>query len=167
MAAKEAILAISFEATQEGTLEDALERVSLRWTSIDLPIVAYKDNKDVFVLGCLDDLTAPLDDSLVTVSTILSSRCFPRLPYCVLLSACCTALAVRAVQSLLRLLYVYCCTVLAVLAVQFLLCLPYSPSCACCRALAVLAVQSWLCLLYSPCCACCTVLAVPAVQSLL
>lgn len=77
MAAKEAIMAISVEATQEGTLEDALERVSLRWTSIDLPIVAYKDNKDVFVLGSLDDLTAPLDDSLVTISTILSSRCFP------------------------------------------------------------------------------------------
>eukprot|EP00884_Botryococcus_braunii_P021123 jgi/Botrbrau1/7695/Bobra.0159s0133.1 len=74
VAAKEAIISVSVEASQEGTLEDALARVSLRWATIDLPVVPYKDSKDVFVLGPLDELTAPLEDSMVTVSTILSSR---------------------------------------------------------------------------------------------
>jgi hypothetical protein len=72
--AKEEVLAISVEATQEGTLEDVLARVGVRWASIDLPLVTYKDAKDVFVLGPLDDVMGPLEDSMVIMSTVLSSR---------------------------------------------------------------------------------------------
>ena len=44
------------------------------WATIDLPMEAYKSGKDAWMLGPLDDLTAALEDSLVTMSTVLASR---------------------------------------------------------------------------------------------
>ena len=36
--------------------------------------IPFKDAKDVFIVGGVDEITAALDDSLVTVNTILGSR---------------------------------------------------------------------------------------------
>ena len=62
------------EASQEAALEDLLDRISSKWNSIDLTVVPFKDVKDTFILGSVEDVTAALEDSMVTMSTILASR---------------------------------------------------------------------------------------------
>jgi dynein heavy chain len=52
--AKDALLSISTEATQEAALEELLSKVSARWAGLELPVVPYKDAKDTYALGCLD-----------------------------------------------------------------------------------------------------------------
>lgn len=62
------------EARQEAALEDMLERINSKWNSIDLTLIPFKDVKDAFILGSVEDVTAALEDSMVTMSTILASR---------------------------------------------------------------------------------------------
>ncbi len=45
-----------------------------RWADVDLPVVQYKDVREVFILGSIDTIVEQLDDSLVTLNTILGSR---------------------------------------------------------------------------------------------
>ncbi|KAI5075577.1 hypothetical protein GOP47_0009653 [Adiantum capillus-veneris] len=71
---KPAITAISNEATQEATLEELLQSVQDKWTTIDFMTKGYKEIKDVYVLGSVDDVVAALEDSMVTMSTVTSSR---------------------------------------------------------------------------------------------
>jgi dynein heavy chain, axonemal len=44
------------------------------WADVDLTVIAYKDFRDVFILGGIEDVVAKLDDSLVVMNTILGSR---------------------------------------------------------------------------------------------
>ena len=41
---------------------------------MELVVNPYKDSKDVFILGSVEDITVALEDSLVTVGTIAGSR---------------------------------------------------------------------------------------------
>lgn len=75
VAHREAIAAASMEATQEAALEGMLARVSGKWADIEFTCVPYKDSKDMVVLSAIDEVTAALEDSMVTMSTIVSSRC--------------------------------------------------------------------------------------------
>ncbi|DAZ98018.1 TPA: hypothetical protein N0F65_004508 [Lagenidium giganteum] len=70
----DAISQIAVSAQQEVVLEDMLRKVSDAWVSTEFEVKTYKDNKDVFVLGSIDEITAKLDDSIVTISTIMGSR---------------------------------------------------------------------------------------------
>ncbi len=45
-----------------------------RWAEVDLPVMPYKDMRDVFILGAIDNIVEQLDDSLVTLNNILGSR---------------------------------------------------------------------------------------------
>ena len=74
MQQQEAVLLLSVEASQEAALEDLLEHISSKWNSIDFTLLPFKDVKDAFILGSLEDVTAALEDSMVTMSTILASR---------------------------------------------------------------------------------------------
>ncbi|KAG2448089.1 hypothetical protein HYH02_007114 [Chlamydomonas schloesseri] len=71
---KEAISAISTEATQEMALEELLAKVSNKWVDLEFNVIAYKESKDVFILGGIEDIQIALEDSMVTMSTILASR---------------------------------------------------------------------------------------------
>lgn len=44
------------------------------WATLEFPVIAHKDARDIFVLGGLEELQAALDESSVHVTTILSSR---------------------------------------------------------------------------------------------
>jgi hypothetical protein len=68
------IAEISIEATQEGNLSDMLARIMQSWEGVDLFINPYKDFKEVYIIGSLEDINTLLDDSLVNVATIMSSR---------------------------------------------------------------------------------------------
>ncbi|KAL8274014.1 hypothetical protein Esti_002103 [Eimeria stiedai] len=69
------ILTLSSDATAEETLEALLHSVRQTWDSLQLPLTTRRVSKDkVVILGCLDDVIATLDDSLVSVNTIAGSR---------------------------------------------------------------------------------------------
>ncbi|MEW5314024.1 MAG: hypothetical protein WDW38_005552 [Sanguina aurantia] len=71
---REAIATISTEATQEAGLEEMLGAVQAKWADIEFVVLAYKEMKDVFILGQIEDVQVALEDSMVTMATILSSR---------------------------------------------------------------------------------------------
>ena len=76
---EEAIQVVSTKAVQEAALEDLMQtKVKMVWGALEFIVNPYKESKDVFILGSVEDVTAALDDSLVTISTVLGSRfCAP------------------------------------------------------------------------------------------
>ena len=66
--------AISAEATQEAALEGMLSKVQEKWSGVELTVKQYKDAKDAYILGSVEDVQAVLEDSLATMATICSSR---------------------------------------------------------------------------------------------
>ena len=65
---------IAIQAAQEQALMELLQKVINMWQECDMPLSNYKELKDVFILSGLDDVIANLDESLVTINTINSSR---------------------------------------------------------------------------------------------
>ncbi len=55
-------------------LAPCLAQVSERWKSIEFVVVAYKDAKDTWMLGSVDDVASALDDSNLILQTITASR---------------------------------------------------------------------------------------------
>lgn len=41
---------------------------------MELPVLAHREQKDVFVLGGLDEILATLDESTLSIGTIASAR---------------------------------------------------------------------------------------------
>ena len=71
---QEDIQRISTEATQEGVLSTMLTKVQDVWRDFEFVLNPYKESKDIFVLGGIDEVQAALDDSMVTIGTIMASR---------------------------------------------------------------------------------------------
>jgi hypothetical protein len=60
--------------TLEGPLFTLHGQIENTWSELDLRILTYKDSRDTFILGAVDDVTVALDESLVSVNMILGSR---------------------------------------------------------------------------------------------
>ena len=71
---KEALQEISTAASSEAALETMLKKVEDAWKKMEFPVLPYRDSKDVFILGGLDEVQALLDDSQVNIATIAGSR---------------------------------------------------------------------------------------------
>lgn len=71
---KDRIATISTEATQEHALEELLSNIQNKWAAVEFTVLNYKDSKDTFILGAVEDIMSTLEDSMVTMSTILASR---------------------------------------------------------------------------------------------
>jgi dynein heavy chain len=71
---KEGISQISTEATQELALEELLAKVHSKWSDVEFGVLPYKEVKDTFILGGIEEVQVALEDSMVTMSTILASR---------------------------------------------------------------------------------------------
>ena len=71
----EEIQVVSVAASQESVLEGMLAKIATIWKTTEFEIKNYKEQKDVYIVGSVEDITADLDDSLVTISTILVSVC--------------------------------------------------------------------------------------------
>ena len=71
---KDQLAVISTEATQEQILEKMLQKVADSWAETEFVLNPYKDQKDVYALGGIDEITVQLEDSLVTMGTITASR---------------------------------------------------------------------------------------------
>ncbi|GFO48619.1 dynein heavy chain 6, axonemal [Plakobranchus ocellatus] len=70
----DAMQEISGMASSQAALEAILKKVVDAWKAIEFPTVPYKDYKDVYILGNVDDIQQLLDDSNINIQTILSSR---------------------------------------------------------------------------------------------
>nr|XP_006813236.1 PREDICTED: dynein heavy chain 6, axonemal [Saccoglossus kowalevskii] len=70
----EAIQEISGMASSEASLESLLKKVEDAWKTTEYIVLPHRESKDVFILGGTDDIQVLLDDSIVNVSTIASSR---------------------------------------------------------------------------------------------
>ncbi|RKP20476.1 dynein heavy chain 6, axonemal, partial [Rozella allomycis CSF55] len=71
---KEDISAISAQASSEAALEEMLSKVQKTWGELEFTVLPYRDYKDVFILGGVDEIGAQLEDSQVIVATIRGSR---------------------------------------------------------------------------------------------
>ena len=71
---QEAIQAVAVQAAQEADLKRQLKNVEAIWENQELPITQYKDSKDVYILGDIEDVLANLDDSCAAVNNILGNR---------------------------------------------------------------------------------------------
>ncbi|CAM9417677.1 unnamed protein product, partial [Ectocarpus sp. 12 AP-2014] len=70
----EEITSVATSAVQEGVLEEMMEKVSAMWAKTEFEVKNYKEIKDLYILGDTSEVVANLDDSLVTINTVLSSR---------------------------------------------------------------------------------------------
>ena len=68
-----AITRIALEATQEAKLLESIERVAKAWANTDFVVRAYKDLKDVYVLGGVDDVMAVHEETQLLVRAVASS----------------------------------------------------------------------------------------------
>ncbi|KAJ3281611.1 Dynein heavy chain 6, axonemal [Borealophlyctis nickersoniae] len=71
---KEEISNISSQAGSEAALEEMLGKVLKNWNEAEFVVAPYRDAKDVFILGSVEDIQTLLEDSQVTVATIKGSR---------------------------------------------------------------------------------------------
>ncbi|KAJ3216110.1 Dynein heavy chain 6, axonemal [Dinochytrium kinnereticum] len=71
---KEEIGNISSQAGSEAALEEMLQKVVKIWSEAEFIVASYRDSKDVFILGSVEDIQTLLEDSQVTIATIKGSR---------------------------------------------------------------------------------------------
>eukprot|EP01039_Chlorochromonas_danica_P005727 gene5727-6311_t len=71
---QEEISVIATAAQQESILEEMMVKVTTIWEKLAFEVKPYKDVKDLYILGDTSEIIASLDDSLVTINTVLGSR---------------------------------------------------------------------------------------------
>eukprot|EP00599_Poterioochromonas_sp_BG-1_P017876 CAMPEP_0173166600 /NCGR_PEP_ID=MMETSP1105-20130129/22117_1 /TAXON_ID=2985 /ORGANISM="Ochromonas sp., Strain BG-1" /LENGTH=3828 /DNA_ID=CAMNT_0014087887 /DNA_START=639 /DNA_END=12125 /DNA_ORIENTATION=- len=71
---QEDINVIATAAQQESILEEMMTKVTSIWEKLTFEVKPYKDVKDLYILGDTSEVVASLDDSLVTINTVLGSR---------------------------------------------------------------------------------------------
>ncbi|KAL1282482.1 hypothetical protein QQF64_001285, partial [Cirrhinus molitorella] len=65
---------VSAQASGEESLENILRKIEESWKTTEFVVLPHRDSKDVFILGGTDDIQVLLDDSIVNVATVASSR---------------------------------------------------------------------------------------------
>lgn len=65
---------VALEATQEAQLETVLDRIRGVWETKELDTIPYKDLRDVEILTGVDDIFDALDESFVSLNSVLGSR---------------------------------------------------------------------------------------------
>ena len=68
------INSIATAAVQESVLEEMITKVINIWDKIEFEVKPYKDVKDLYILGDTSEVMISLDDSIVTINTVLGSR---------------------------------------------------------------------------------------------
>ena len=71
---KDALEEISGVASGELALELQLEKIKECWQGMEFVTKNYRDTKDVYILGGLDDVMAQLEDNQALLQTMLASR---------------------------------------------------------------------------------------------
>ncbi|KAI8732057.1 dynein heavy chain 6, axonemal, partial [Biomphalaria glabrata] len=70
----EEMMEIAGMASSQAALEAILKKVVDAWKHVEFPVLPYKDQKDVYIIGSTDEIQQLLDDSNINIQTIQSSR---------------------------------------------------------------------------------------------
>ena len=70
----ESIEIIATEAINESVLQGMLAKVAADWKDMDFELKPYKDIKNCWIIGSVDNVFELLDNSLVTIGAIMGSR---------------------------------------------------------------------------------------------
>ncbi|XP_056265579.1 dynein axonemal heavy chain 6 [Pseudoliparis swirei] len=65
---------MSGQASGEASVETVITRVEEVWKNTEFTVLSHGDSKDGFILGGTDDIQVLLDDSIINVGTVASSR---------------------------------------------------------------------------------------------
>uniref|UniRef100_A0A8C4HR50 Dynein, axonemal, heavy chain 6 n=2 Tax=Dicentrarchus labrax TaxID=13489 RepID=A0A8C4HR50_DICLA len=65
---------VSGQASGEASVEAIITKVEDAWKTTEFTVLSHGDSKDVFILGGTDDIQVLLDDSIINVGTVASSR---------------------------------------------------------------------------------------------
>lgn len=65
---------ITTQAENEEILYKMLKKIQHTWDSEEFEVSNYKDRRDVFILTEVDEVIMQLDDSMVSINTILGSQ---------------------------------------------------------------------------------------------
>ena len=71
---QEDIINIATQAAQENALEGQIGDIEAEWRAKDIVIKNYKDQRDTYILGEVEEVTTALEEALATVNNILASR---------------------------------------------------------------------------------------------
>lgn len=71
---QEQIQAIQVQAAQEASLKAQLSSVKSVWEDMEIEIQTYKDHKELYILGDIEEMLGALDESCATLSTIAGNR---------------------------------------------------------------------------------------------
>ncbi|KAL7754337.1 hypothetical protein RI367_000318 [Sorochytrium milnesiophthora] len=71
---REELQVIAAQASSEAALEEMLQKVVKLWAEAEFIVLPYRDTKDVFILGGIEDIQTLLEDSQVTIATLKASR---------------------------------------------------------------------------------------------
>ena len=68
------LMEIAAAASSEASLENMLKKVIDTWENLKFIIVPYKEGKDVFIVGSLEEIQIAMDESNINLQTINASR---------------------------------------------------------------------------------------------
>ena len=74
MEKKEAIEEISSKASGEAAIDKNIEDISKKWADLTFTVINYREAKDKFVIGAVDEIISTLDDHQVSIQTMLGTR---------------------------------------------------------------------------------------------
>ncbi|XP_075319652.1 dynein axonemal heavy chain 6 [Odontesthes bonariensis] len=65
---------VSGQASGEASVETIISKVEDVWKTTEFTVLSHGDSKEVFILGGTDDIQVLLDDNIISVGTVASSR---------------------------------------------------------------------------------------------
>uniref|UniRef100_A0A8C4HQX9 AAA+ ATPase domain-containing protein n=1 Tax=Dicentrarchus labrax TaxID=13489 RepID=A0A8C4HQX9_DICLA len=65
---------VSGQASGEASVETIVRKVEDAWKTTEFTVLSHSDSKGVFILGGTDDIQVLLDDSIINMGTVASSR---------------------------------------------------------------------------------------------
>ena len=65
---------ISAKASGEAAIEMQLEEIKKKWLDLNFEVKSYRDYKDKFILGSVEDIVQALEDHQLKVQTMLGTR---------------------------------------------------------------------------------------------
>lgn len=68
------LMEIAAAASSEANLENMLQKVIDTWENLKFIIVPYKEGKDVYIIGTLEEIQLAMDESNINLQTVNASR---------------------------------------------------------------------------------------------
>lgn len=68
------LMEIAAAASSEANLENMLQKVIDTWENLKFIVVPYKEGKDVYIIGTLEEIQLAMDESNINLQTVNASR---------------------------------------------------------------------------------------------